>query len=77
MEFSPECERRLGCHPVASDTQRALYEYNREQFMSLFDYLTSRYESSRELSLALTALQEAAMWTNAHVACNDVGVDEA
>lgn len=44
--------------------------------MGVFDYLTMNYESSRELSLALTALQEALMWANAHVACNDVGVNQ-
>lgn len=72
--FSPECQRRLGYHPVASDRQRELYEDNRRRFMELYDHLAGAYEPSRELSLALTALQDACMWANAHVACNDVGV---
>lgn len=71
--YSPECQRRLGYHPVQTETQRALFERNREMFMNLYETLTTHYESSRELGLALTALQEALMWTNAHVACNGVG----
>jgi hypothetical protein len=74
-DFSPECERRLGYHPVVTDEQRAHYEENRRRFMGLYDYLATIYEPTRELSLALTALQEACMWANAHVACNGVGVD--
>lgn len=75
-EFSAECNRRLGYHPVASDKQKALYEENRRLFMELYDHLTGRYSPSRELSLALTELQNSLMWVNAHVACNDVGVEE-
>lgn len=76
MTFSAEAERRLGYHPVASEQQKRYFEQNRHVFMGVFDYLTMNYESSRELSLALTALQEALMWANAHVACNDVGVNQ-
>lgn len=43
--------------------------------MDLYDYLATTYEPTRELSLALTHLQEACMWANAHVACNNVGVE--
>jgi hypothetical protein len=71
--FTPECQRRLGYHPVETDDQRAHFEKNRRRCMDLYDYLTTTYEPSREISLALTALQEAAMWANAHVACNRVG----
>jgi hypothetical protein len=71
-QFSPECRRRLGYHPVVSEAQRAFYEENRRRYMELFDYLSETYGSTRELSL--TALQESLMWANANVACNDVGV---
>jgi hypothetical protein len=74
-DYSPECQRRLGYHPPANDQQRKLFEENRRRAMDLYDYLACSYEPSRELSLALTALQEALMWANAHVACNAVGVD--
>lgn len=73
--FSPECQRRLGYHPVLTEAQRAHFEENRHRAMDLYDYLASTYEPSRELSLALTALQESLMWANAHVACNNVGVE--
>ena len=67
--------RRLGYHPVAGERQMQIYQANREIFLSLYDYIDNLGSASREKSLALTALQEAMMWTNAHVACNDVGVD--
>ncbi len=71
--FTPECQRRLGYHPVETVQQREQYEENRRRGMEFYDYLAATYEPSRELSLALTALQEALMWANAHVACNRVG----
>lgn len=74
-DFTPEARRRLGYHPVSGDAQRMHFEDNRRWFMELYDYLATTYEPSRELSLALTALQEAAMWANAHVACNGVGAE--
>lgn len=75
IEFSEECRRRLGYHPVGSYEQHERFEENRTRFMELYDYLETTYSPSRELSLALTALQEAAMWANAHVACNGVGIE--
>lgn len=73
-DFSGECQKRLGYHPVRGLEQRNHFEQNRYRFMALWDYLDA-YGESRELSLAKTALQEALMWANAHVACNDVGVE--
>jgi len=72
MAHSDEAQRRLGYHPVGSESQKIRYETNRELYMSLFDYVQSVGTPSRELSLALTALQESLMWLNAHVACNGV-----
>lgn len=72
-EFSAECRKRLGYHPVQTEAQREYYEHNRRQYMELFDALALTYQPTRELSLALTALQDSLMWANAHVACNDVG----
>lgn len=74
--FSQECRRRLGYHPVENDRQRKYYEMNRMKFMELYDYLALLYKPSRELSLALTELQNSLMWVNAHVACNHVGVGD-
>lgn len=63
----------MSYHPVVSDIQANVYQENRERFMELFDYIQSQvtpHGPSREKSLALTSLQEALMWTHAHVACN-------
>lgn len=57
--------------------QTALYEANRAAYIRLAEHLAALGKPSRELSLALTALQESLMWANAHIACNDVGVDDA
>ena len=73
MERS-EIERRLGYHPIQGN-QKFLYESNRELFIRMAEYV-SGLGDSRESSLALTALQEALMWTNAHIACNNIDVDD-
>ena len=76
VSFSRECRRRLGYHPVQTEAQRGHYEENRRLYMLMYDYLATTYgdQPTRELSLALTALQDSLMWANAHVACNDIGV---
>lgn len=71
-----EISRRMGYHPVAGDRQRQVYEANRSYFIQLANYITTLGPDTREKSLALTALQEALMWTNAHVACNGIGAEE-
>lgn len=76
MSHSNDAFHRLGYHPVASVDQQRVYEENRESFMELYDYICSIGEPSRERSLALTQLQDALMWLNAHVACNWVGADD-
>lgn len=75
MPHSDEALFRLGYHPVASYTQRLLYEENRERFMELFDYIAAVGDNSRERALSLTHLQDSLMWLNAHVACNGVHAD--
>lgn len=70
--LSLEAHRRLGFHPLTGEGQQNRYWNNRVRFMQMFDYIESVGESSREKSLALTALQESLMWLNAHVACNDI-----
>lgn len=67
-----EIQRRLGYHAL-QEGQRPLYEANRAKFIELALHISS-YGPSREASLAFTALQEALMWTNAAIACNDIGV---
>lgn len=72
-----EAFRRLGYHPVASERQLQIYTTTRELFISVYRYVDNLGGNSREKSLALTALQEAMMWANAHVACNRVGMENA
>jgi hypothetical protein len=69
-----EIERRLGFHPIKGN-QKLVYEGNRAMFIRMAEYVAA-LGPSRETSLALTALQEALMWTNAHIACNDIDVDD-
>ena len=76
VEESSEASRRLGYHPVASERQMQIYQTNRELFISVYNYIENLGEASREKSLALTQLQDALMWTNAHVACNGVGSED-
>lgn len=76
VDESSEAFRRLGYHPVVSERQMRIYESNRELFISVYTYIENLGPPSREKSLALTQLQDALMWTNAHVACNNVGSED-
>lgn len=69
-----EIERRLAYHPVKGN-QKFLYESNRALYVRLAEFVAALGDS-RESSLALTALQESLMWVNAHIACNDIDVDD-
>lgn len=69
-----EIVRRLGYHPIKGN-QKMLYEGNRSLFIQMAEYV-AHLGDSRETSLALTALQESLMWTNAHIACNDIDLDD-
>jgi len=76
IDKNSEAFRRMGYHPVASERQMQIYETNRELFMSVFQYVEHLGADSREKTKALDQLQDALMWTNAHVACNGVGSDD-
>jgi hypothetical protein len=69
-----EIERRFAPHP-RSGNQGFLYESNHALYIRMAEFITGLGDS-REISLALTALQESLMWTNAHIACNDIDVDD-
>lgn len=71
-----EIVRRMGYHPVAGEAQKQVYEANRGYFIQLANYIVTLGPDTREKALALTSLQEALMWTNAHVACNGIGAEE-
>lgn len=72
LKLRADLRNRLGYHPVNGAAQAARYEGNRYAAMAFADTLVFNAEApSRELSLALTALQEALMWGNASIACNE------
>lgn len=64
-------ENGLSYHPVQGDNQAERYQSNRHNAQSFATTLTQNCPASRELSLALTALQEALMWANAAIAVNE------
>lgn len=70
FQVTPEdIENRFGFHPATDDT-RELHGEIRRHFITVGKFLLDRLPEGREKSLALTALQETAMWSNAAVACN-------
>lgn len=63
-------------HHAPRGNQVELYVDNRARFLDLAVHVAGLGPNSRELSLAITALEEALMWANAHIARNDVGVPD-
>jgi hypothetical protein len=63
-----EQERRFQHHPPRSNDEVDFYAYFRVLGKEMAEYLVSRALEGRELSLALTKLEEAVMWGNAAVA---------
>lgn len=59
----------FGFHP-ATEVSRPLHEESRRNFHGLAVWIVNNVPEGREQSLCLTALQEAAMWSNAGIACN-------
>lgn len=68
-----EIERRLA-YKAIQPGQQAVYEANRAKFIELAKHVNA-LGPSREVALALTAIQDALMWTNAAVATNGLGID--
>lgn len=64
-----EAERRFSHHPP-DEARVRLHEAAREVIMDAAIAVTEGMEASREMSLALTALEEAMFWVNAHIARN-------
>ena len=64
----------FGFHP-ATEVTRPKHEEVRAKSLALAAFWLQTCPQSRELSLALTALQEATMWANAAVACNEAPLE--
>lgn len=65
-----EIERRYTYHPPDDPKIRQLHDDFRTLERNVAHALNELPESSRELSLAFTALEEMSFWTHAHIARN-------
>ena len=65
----------FGFHRGTTDTIPK-HEAIRQRGLELAQFYIATCPPSRELSLALTALQEAQMWANAAVACNEAPLEQ-
>lgn len=66
-----EVGNRFMYHPPTPDKSER-YELIRRSALELAGLLTSECPESRELSLAITKLEEAVFWANASIARNEV-----
>jgi hypothetical protein len=69
LSLHERIERDFTYHPPKPE-QRVIYEDIRAQARAFALYLASTGPESRELSLAITALEECVMWANASIARN-------
>ena len=72
-----DLEVRFTHHPPRSEAELSFYEANREAALDRARWLESLLPPSRELSLALTKLEEFVMWSNAAVARRGLRDDES
>ena len=76
MPLSKEIETRFTYHrPTAGQASR--YLAIREIAKDLAGTIDANCPASREKSLAMTKLQEAVMWANASIACNELDADHS
>lgn len=64
-----DLDNRFAYHP-ATETTGPLHAEVREECRALAGFLASTIPPGRELSLAITAIEEAMMWANAGIARN-------
>jgi hypothetical protein len=69
MDLHADIDNRMSYHPVTDET-KPLFEENRADFLALAHRVADRIPPGRHQALALTALQEALMWSNAAIACD-------
>ena len=63
-----EIDARFTYHPPLNQGQKFRYEDIRKLGRNFAEYLVVNCPDSRELSLALTKIEEAIMWANASIA---------
>ena len=75
MDMKARVANDFGFHP-ANDVTRPLHEQTRFLFKTLATWIVENTPATREQSLALTSLQEAAMWCNAAIAVNLAALED-
>lgn len=68
-----DIHNRFTFHPVKDKTQGELYDSVRGKARELAKWLNENAPDSRELSLAITKLEEVVFWTNAAIARTNSG----
>lgn len=71
-DYQAQIENNFKYHAPTPE-QIPMYEEVRDRAKELALFYVSQCPDSRELSLALTHLEEAVMWANAAIARNPVG----
>jgi hypothetical protein len=66
-----DIDNRFTFHPVTGDEQAEKYAHIRGQVRDLAHEIVATCPPSRELSLAITHLEESVFWANAAIARHD------
>ena len=69
-EEKSKLDRDFTYHPPKSDQQKEMYESIRYVAKQLAIFISQTQPPSRELSLAITKIEEAIFWANAGIARN-------
>ncbi len=75
MNIADELHKRFTYHPPHGD-QAQRYEDIRRNGANFAGFLLASCPESRELSLALTNIEQAVMWANAAIARNEAADDK-
>lgn len=76
MATSADLLNRFSYHPAAGN-KAAAYQAIRAKALDLAEFLNITVPDGRELSLALTNLEQAVMWANAGIARDPLAHDSA
>lgn len=66
-----DLERRFAFHPADTPVKRDAHELVRTRHLQLANELDATIPDGREKSLAITALEQSMMWSNAAIARAD------
>ena len=63
-----DLDNRFQFHPATTESKQAIHEAVRELYHDVATWAIANIQTSRELSTALTKLEESMFWMNAGVA---------